>query len=43
MFSLNKVKKSFTSRPGDLFFCDAGDRKQTIFKTDLSNLHRCFK
>ena len=29
---MNKVKKSFTGRPGDLFFCDALDRKQTIFE-----------
>ena len=27
IFSLNKVKKSFTGHLVDLFFCDAGDRK----------------
>ena len=30
IFSLNKVKKSFTGCPGD-FFCCASDWKQTIF------------
>ena len=32
ILSLNKIKKKcFTGRPGDLFFCDAGDRKRKIF------------
>ena len=31
IFSLNKVKKSFTDCPVDFLFCDAGDRKRTIF------------
>ena len=29
--TLNKVKNKLTSPPGDLFFCDAGYRKRTIF------------
>ena len=32
IFSLNKVKKKgFTSCPGDLFSCDTGYMKRTIF------------
>ena len=26
-----EIKKRSTGRSGDLFFCDAGDRKRTIF------------